>query len=198
MDVASNSNETSINSDIIKESKRKKNPAQEDRGSKRNQDIRKADKAEICLETKVSVDNERPKSSETVKSQTDDIQIKTNYEADIVLLEKLDKVYECVKCNRILRVPFLFEDCGHRCCSGCVPDIFRNTSKCPADKQHLKKDRVHLDKAFQEHMDRLGVKCSYHSQGCVWTGVLNELGNHLNQCEYKILQCPRECGVEIQ
>ncbi|CAH8446394.1 unnamed protein product [Heterobilharzia americana] len=47
-------------------------------------------------------------------------------------------------------------------------------------------------------MDRLGVKCSYHSQGCVWTGVLNELGNHLNQCEYKILQCPRECGVEIQ
>ncbi|CAH8436509.1 unnamed protein product [Schistosoma mattheei] len=148
--------------------------------------------------SKLPNEDEEPKSSETVKDEIHGIEYKISREPEIVFVDQLDNAYRCVKCNRVLRVPFLFEDCGHRCCSGCVPDIFRATSKCPIDKQNLKKDRVHLDKAFQEHMDGLNVKCSYHIEGCSWTGILSELGYHLSQCEYRIVLCPNECGTESQ
>uniref|UniRef100_A0A5K4F9L5 TNF receptor-associated factor n=2 Tax=Schistosoma mansoni TaxID=6183 RepID=A0A5K4F9L5_SCHMA len=139
-----------------------------------------------------------PKTSETDKGEIHGIEYKISREPEIVFVEQLDIAYRCVNCNRVLRVPFLFEDCGHRCCSGCVPDILRGTSKCPVDKQNLKKDRVHLDKAFQEHMDGLNVRCSYHTEGCPWIGILSELGYHLSQCEYRIVLCPNGCGAESQ
>nr|CAX73936.1 TNF receptor-associated factor 3 [Schistosoma japonicum] len=147
---------------------------------------------------KSSTENDESKSSGSAKSKMNEIQFKTSCEPEIIFVDQLDNIYRCVNCKCVLRVPFLFEDCGHRCCSGCVPDIFRATSKCPVDKQNLKKDRVHLDKAFQEQMDALNVRCSYYAEGCPWMGILNELGCHLNQCEYKIVLCPNECGTEFQ
>lgn len=75
--------------------------------------------------SKLPNEDEEPKSSETVKDEIHGSEYKISREPEIVFVDQLDNAYRCVKCNCVLRVPFLFEDCGHRCCSGCVPDIFR-------------------------------------------------------------------------
>nr|CAH8824493.1 unnamed protein product [Trichobilharzia regenti] len=185
-------------SDEIKEKKTKRSTIEKKRTNKRNQGAPSVEPMEKSSESNTAGEIDNQKTPEPMKNPVEEVPIRAGHDVDVVFLDQLDKAYECINCNRILRVPFLFEDCGHRCCSGCVPDIFRGTSKCPVDKKNLKKDRVHLDKAFQEHMDSLGVKCSYHTEGCLWTGILGELGSHLNQCEYKILSCPRQCGIELQ
>ena len=32
-----------------------------------------------------------------------------------------------------------------------------------------------VDKALQQEIERLAVKCSFHAKGCNWTATLNEL-----------------------
>src|SRR6218665_1473935 len=31
----------------------------------------------------------------------------------------------CPVCSQVLRYPLQFEECGHRCCSACLPEILR-------------------------------------------------------------------------
>lgn len=38
---------------------------------------------------------------------------------------KLDKKYECPVCMKILRYPVQFEECNHRVCSSCLPELLR-------------------------------------------------------------------------
>ncbi|TPP62459.1 TNF receptor-associated factor 3 [Fasciola gigantica] len=45
--------------------------------------------------------------------------------SEIIFVDELDAVYRCILCGNPLRVPIRFEDCGHRCCSGCLPNILR-------------------------------------------------------------------------
>ncbi|VEL18807.1 unnamed protein product [Protopolystoma xenopodis] len=79
-----------------------------------------------------------------------------------------------------------------------TPFSYRTTQKCPIDQNPLTREQVSLDKAFQKRIDSLGVRCSLQSSGCHWTGVLSELVVHLEDCEYRILQCPNGCGVKFE
>lgn len=42
----------------------------------------------------------------------------------VVFKESLDKRFECPVCCQVLRYPVRF-DCGHRCCSSCLPELLR-------------------------------------------------------------------------
>uniref|UniRef100_A0A1I8G0B1 TNF receptor-associated factor n=2 Tax=Macrostomum lignano TaxID=282301 RepID=A0A1I8G0B1_9PLAT len=119
-------------------------------------------------------------------------------EVDVVFLESLDKKYECPVCGQVLRYPVQFEECGHRCCSSCLPDLLRVAPRCPIDQQTIDKDKVYADKAFQKETDSLGVKCSFFERGCNWTGVLSELMSHIEGCDRMLTTCPMRCGVEFQ
>ena len=46
-------------------------------------------------------------------------------DVDIIFIDPLEKKYECPVCVRVLRYPVQFEDCGHRCCSSCLPELLR-------------------------------------------------------------------------
>ncbi len=43
---------------------------------------------------------------------------------EITFKDKLDKRFECPVCCQVLRYPVQF-DCGHRCCSSCLPELLR-------------------------------------------------------------------------
>uniref|UniRef100_A0A1I8I0J4 RING-type domain-containing protein n=1 Tax=Macrostomum lignano TaxID=282301 RepID=A0A1I8I0J4_9PLAT len=96
-------------------------------------------------------------------------------EIEVVFLEELNKKYECPVCSQVLRYPVQFDECGHRCCSSCLPELLRVAPRCPLDQMPIDKDKVYADKAFQVETDNLGVKCSFYGRGCKWTGVLKEL-----------------------
>uniref|UniRef100_A0A1I8GCA6 HTH_48 domain-containing protein n=1 Tax=Macrostomum lignano TaxID=282301 RepID=A0A1I8GCA6_9PLAT len=99
-------------------------------------------------------------------------------EVDVVFLESLDKKYECPVCGQVLRYPVQFEECGHRCCSSCLPDLLRVAPRCPIDQQTIDKDKVYADKAFQKETD--------------------SLGSHIEGCDRMLTTCPMRCGVEFQ
>ena len=47
-------------------------------------------------------------------------------EYEIVLLNPGDVgKFDCPVCGQILRYPVQFEECGHRCCSACLPTLLR-------------------------------------------------------------------------
>ncbi|KAF5402634.1 TNF receptor-associated factor 4 [Paragonimus heterotremus] len=121
-----------------------------------------------------------------------------SHKGDIIFVDSLDEIYQCIGCKEPLRVPMLFEDCGHRCCSSCLPNVLRSTSRCPVDNTYLKQDRIVLDKDFQLKMDSLAVRCSFATGGCLWTGKFAHLGSHLTQCEHRIITCTNDCGVEFE
>ncbi|KER29060.1 MATH domain protein [Opisthorchis viverrini] len=118
--------------------------------------------------------------------------------SEILFVDPLDDVHKCISCGNALRVPILFEDCGHRCCSSCLPNVLRGSSKCPADNTHLKQDHIKLDKDFQLQMDELAVRCTFEPGGCTWTGKLAQLGGHLSHCGFRVITCPNDCGVEFE
>ncbi|PAA62246.1 hypothetical protein BOX15_Mlig027678g3 [Macrostomum lignano] len=119
-------------------------------------------------------------------------------EVEVVFLEQLDKKYECPVCGQVLRYPVQFEECGHRCCSSCLPDLLRVAPRCPLDQVAIDKDKVYVDKAFQKETDNLGVKCSFSARGCPWTGLLLELMAHMEGCDRMMTTCPMRCGVEFE
>ena len=62
--------------------------------------------------------------------------IKGDFER-IVLLNPLDKKYECPVCHDILRYPVQFEDCGHRVCSSCLVDLLKWVTETVQSKSEL-------------------------------------------------------------
>ncbi|XP_013420704.1 TNF receptor-associated factor 4 [Lingula anatina] len=115
---------------------------------------------------------------------------------EITFQEPLEKKYECPVCCQVLRYPIQFDECGHRCCSSCLPELLRVAPRCPIDQRHIDRDKVYVDKAFQRDIDHLGVKCS--NGRCKWTGALKELVPHQEDCKYKVIPCPKGCGAEFE
>ncbi|XP_074642412.1 TNF receptor-associated factor 4-like [Tubulanus polymorphus] len=119
-------------------------------------------------------------------------------EVEVIFVKPLDKKYECPVCCQVLRYPVQFEECGHRCCSSCLPELLRVAPRCPIDQVHVERDKICVDKAFQKETDNLAVQCSNQSQGCEWEGCLKDLGGHVEECGYSMTSCPNQCGVDFQ
>ncbi|XP_033102352.1 TNF receptor-associated factor 4-like [Anneissia japonica] len=112
--------------------------------------------------------------------------------------EPFDKKYECVACNQILRFPVQFEECGHRCCSSCLPELLRISPKCPLDEKSVSRDKVYVDTSFGREIGDLPIKCYFHKKGCDWKGVLDECKDHSTVCKYIEVECPNTCGAKFE
>ena len=47
-------------------------------------------------------------------------------DVEVAFVNKLDTKHECPVCCQVLRYPVQFEECGHRCCSSCLPELLRS------------------------------------------------------------------------
>lgn len=79
-----------------------------------------------------------------------------------------------------------------------VSSYFRTSGQCPVDKTVLERSEVTVDKQMQRELNHLGVKCNYFEQGCTWTGLAMELPDHLEECQYRLVTCIYDCGVEFE
>ena len=46
-------------------------------------------------------------------------------DVDVQFVGALAMKHECPVCCQVLRYPVQFEECGHRCCSSCLPELLR-------------------------------------------------------------------------
>ena len=99
-----------------------------------------------------------------------------------------DELMICVFCHLPLKVPIQLSDCGHRFCKSCF-DQFVNYAMekaidllCPNDRKLIDRYKVFTDKAAERAVLSLSVYCDYVSNGCEWTGELQELEIHKEKC----------------
>ena len=46
-------------------------------------------------------------------------------------------------------------------------------------------------------INALGVKCINHVSGCHWQGTIGTLDQHLDRCDYSVMECPNDCCEDI-
>ncbi|XP_060586823.1 TNF receptor-associated factor 4-like [Ruditapes philippinarum] len=120
-------------------------------------------------------------------------------EFEYCFVDPLEKDYECPVCGSVLKYPVLFEECSHRCCANCLPELLRTTAKCPIDGTPIDRNRqVIVDKEYQKEIEALNVNCSFYTKGCTWSGKLKDIQIHVADCKYYLLKCPKGCGMKLE
>lgn len=117
---------------------------------------------------------------------------------------------ECFLCQKIIREPHQVTCCGSVFCHVCIEPLKRRNKPCPKCK--VKPFKSFEDKRLANTLHRFEVQCSNKTQGCQWTGILENYNDHLNcnpskedqlhGCEFvkiKCLHCPQliqRCSIQ--
>ncbi|XP_015777802.1 PREDICTED: TNF receptor-associated factor 6-like isoform X9 [Acropora digitifera] len=111
----------------------------------------------------------------------------------------LENKYECPICLLGLREP-VQTPCGHRFCRGCILRSMRDAGpKCPVDNEHLDEWQLNPDNFARREMLNHTVFCRFKKlHECPWKGPLSKLEDHLNECDFVDVSCPKNCGKEFQ
>ncbi|XP_028678122.1 TNF receptor-associated factor 3 [Erpetoichthys calabaricus] len=110
----------------------------------------------------------------------------------------LEPKYCCESCHLALCNPKQTE-CGHRFCESCVRDLLREaTPTCPVDGGPLFEDKIFKDVCCGREIMGLRVFCRNERNGCKEQMTLQQLLEHLQDCPYYELPCPRaECKEKL-
>ncbi|KAM7441509.1 hypothetical protein ABFA07_009397 [Porites harrisoni] len=116
-----------------------------------------------------------------------------------VFIFPLQEKHKCPICQSVLRYPVQFEECGHRVCSSCFAELEREENpRCPVNQTPIDKDKASIDKAFNNEILALDVKCKNHEWGCKWEGEFKNYQDHYSNCEYAEILCQNDCGAKFQ
>ena len=99
----------------------------------------------------------------------------------------------CPICSQILRDPFQTQCCGSLYCCDCLQTLVNEGKPCFSCQFHVTAFR---DVAAANRVNALTVKCSHEAYGCLWSGELGQLGEHLLQCSKKPVRCDL-CGDTV-
>ncbi|XP_015750498.1 PREDICTED: TNF receptor-associated factor 6-like [Acropora digitifera] len=111
----------------------------------------------------------------------------------------LENKYECPICLLGLREP-VQTLCGHRFCRGCILRSIRDAGpKCPVDNEHLEESQLNPDNFAKREMLNHPVFCRWQGlYECPWKGPLGKLEDHLKECGFVEVSCPKNCGNKFQ
>ena len=45
----------------------------------------------------------------------------------------------------------------------------------------------------EREIKELGVRCVSLERGCLWTGTIRTLDNHIATCQFALVPCPNKC-----
>ncbi|KAK1160712.1 TNF receptor-associated factor 3-like isoform X1 [Acipenser oxyrinchus oxyrinchus] len=109
-------------------------------------------------------------------------------------VQPLEPKYCCESCKLALCNPRQTE-CGHRFCESCIRDLLcLQPPICPADGEPLYEDKIFTDVCCRREIMGLKVFCRNEKNGCQEQMTLQLLLEHLQDCPYYEITCPRaEC-----
>merc|ERR1711936_1263111 len=97
---------------------------------------------------------------------------------------------KCIICTNVLRDPVQIMRCGHHYCSTCFEQLKSYANHlatpllCPVDRKEVDLSTVFNDTAMTRIIADLVVKCSFHTNGCEWSGELRDLEGHKSRCVF--------------
>ena len=104
----------------------------------------------------------------------------------------IQESFKCSSCKRVSRDPHT-TCCGLQFCGDYLRQLRENEENCPGcgDKyQFIPSKKIH------KQIMELEAFCTMKDQGCNWEGVVKDLGEHEDLCEYTHVPCPQNCGQD--
>lgn len=83
---------------------------------------------------------------------------------------------------------------GHLFCRGCLRQWMHlhGNRNCPVGRQPLQASDVRGIITFDRVVDSLQVYCIRRAEGCNWTGSLENISGHQQQCLHEPVQCTHQ------
>ena len=105
----------------------------------------------------------------------------------------------CSICQGVLKNPRTCENKEHPFCLSCISQHLRNSHTCPECREHLTPETLKDPPRFLKNtLSELKIKCDYTEQGCPVYVQLENLQNHVDQCEFAPVMCGNEgCGTVV-
>ena len=126
----------------------------------------------------------------------------SNLDTNLFLLPEIID-YKCIICGYIPNPENAYEIicCGILMCKECLLKWIFQRAKCPICKNTLKNEEKYVrsikdnNKIFYKTLKKLEIKCPYD---CKWTGMWEELDNHLKECDKGYRECKyKELGCKF-
>jgi len=113
---------------------------------------------------------------------------------------QLQEENKCPLCDDVLKDPHLLVPCGHIFCRNCIHNS-THAPKCPlggkCDFTFPEEEyKVVPNKNVLRKIDSLTVRCPNDTQ-CEWKDKLSSLKTHFENCDFQLICCPLECGINL-
>lgn len=109
-----------------------------------------------------------------------------------LFISPISEHFRCCICTNIAYPP-VKTHCDHVFCKECITEWVTDHNSCPLDRQKLETNTLKEDKFLARLLNEYKVKCEKHSDGCKWTGSLEQSSKHVEkECDYKIVSCTNE------
>ncbi|XP_027719845.1 E3 ubiquitin-protein ligase PDZRN3 isoform X1 [Vombatus ursinus] len=106
----------------------------------------------------------------------------------------VDPDFKCNLCNKVLEDP-LTTPCGHVFCAGCVLPWVVQQGSCPVQCQRISTKELNHVLPLKSLILKLDIKCDHHGRGCERVVKLQQLGEHVEMCDYSPARCRHPgCG----
>jgi hypothetical protein len=105
----------------------------------------------------------------------------------------------CSICQGVLRNPRTCQNKEHPFCLSCISQHLRNSHTCPECREHLTPETLKDPPRFLKNiLSELKIKCDNNERGCPVYVQLENLQNHVDQCEFAPVMCGNEgCGTVV-
>ena len=103
----------------------------------------------------------------------------------------------CSICQEVLRNPKACQNKEHPFCFACISKHLEHSATCPECREHLTPETLKNPPRFlMSCLLDLKINCDYNSRGCADYIRLENLQNHIDQCEFAPVMCER-CGITV-
>jgi hypothetical protein len=104
----------------------------------------------------------------------------------------------CTACGELLAEP-IQSTCGERFCQNCFKALVKGEENpvCPVCSQTIEQKLAWPDAFAAKEVNQVVVYCANADAGCNWTGPVNTLQVHLQQCKSRLEICPNGCSEKI-
>ena len=103
----------------------------------------------------------------------------------------------CIICKEVPKDPRLCKNEDHIFCSTHISRHLQNSQTCPCCRDPLTVETLRRPTGFlKNYLDDLKIKCDHHNHGCPEDVRLEDLPQHVDQCEFAPIICGNE-GCEM-
>ena len=124
---------------------------------------------------------------------------------DLTFPSPIPKDYLCLLCKGLLSDPCHITCCKSRYCVSCANRMLTTSYPCvKCAKKQYRKEVNDKDKGIKKEVQQLQVFCPMQVGGCLWSGKIKDLENHLcwgefdtnetSNCRFLPVPCPKKCG----